>query len=330
MTGTESVMLSLQVAEVRVLNSLVHCYRLRAEDGRVLPPYAPGAHIRVEVQLPGGEQDWRHYSLINLSTDTQALKAPTEYVIAVRREDEGRGGSRYMHGLQPGQVIRVASPKNEFPMSACNGQSVLLAGGIGVTPLMTMAASCVARQQAVRMVYAGRERTGMAFTEELQALLGPSLTLHVDAEAGGALDVDGLLDGCGAQDVLYVCGPQPMLNAVLEKTRARGWARDRVHFEVFNAPVQQSGDHAFELVLAASGKTLTVPADKSILDVLIDEGCDPLYDCQRGECGVCAVTFQEGEVDHRDYVLSDKEKQTGHVMHPCVSRCKGARLVLDL
>jgi len=330
MTGTEPVMLSLQVAEIQVLNPLVRCYRLRAEDGRVLPPYEPGAHIRVEVQLPGGEHDWRHYSLINLSTDTQALEAPTEYVIAVRREDQGRGGSRCMHQLQAGQLVRVESPKNEFPLSGCDGHTVLLAGGIGVTPLMTMAASCVGRKQAVRMVYAGRERDGMAFTKELQDLLGTSLTVHVDAEAGGALDVDGLLDGCGGQDVLYVCGPKPMLDAVLEKTQARGWARERVHFEVFNAPVQQSGDHAFELVLAASAKTFTVPAAKSILDVLIDEGCDPMYDCKRGECGVCAVAFQEGEVDHRDYVLSDKEKQTGRVMHPCVSRCKGARLVLDM
>ncbi|HEY2977059.1 MAG TPA: 2Fe-2S iron-sulfur cluster-binding protein, partial [Burkholderiaceae bacterium] len=112
--------------------------------------------------------------------------------------------------------------------------------------------------------------------------------------------------------------------------QARGWTRDRVHFEVFTVPTIEAGDHAFEVVLAQSGRSLTVPADRSILDCLIDAGCDPMFDCKRGECGVCATPVLEGEIDHRDYVLTAREKAQGNVMQICISRAKGERLVLDI
>jgi ferredoxin-NADP reductase len=248
----------------------------------------------------------------------------------VRREDDGRGGSRYMHErVLTGQVLNVEAPKNEFELRAAPGCAVLLAGGIGITPLISMAAQRVAQQAPVRLHYAGRSRELMAFLPELQALLGDALHVHTDAEAGQPLDVDAVLDTCAEVDQLYVCGPKAMLDTVLARTQARGWTRERVHFEVFTAPTVDEGDHAFEVVLAESGRTLTVPADQSILDCLIDAGCDPMYDCKRGECGVCATPVLEGEIDHRDYVLSEREKRTGNVMQICISRCKGARLVLD-
>jgi len=182
----------------------------------------------------------------------------------------------------------------------------------------------------VRMHYAGRSRELMAFLPELQQLLGESLRVHADVEAGAPLDVDALLDACGSDDQLYVCGPKPMLDTLLARTQARGWTRERVHFEVFTAPTVAAGDHAFEVVLKLSGRSLTIPADRSILDCLIDAGCDPMFDCKRGECGVCQTTVVEGEIDHRDYVLSERERQDGNVMQICISRCKGQRLVLDL
>jgi ferredoxin len=165
---------------------------------------------------------------------------------------------------------------------------------------------------------------------ELQALLGDDLKLHADDEAGAPLDVDALLDGCGPEDQLYVCGPKVMLDTVLAKTQARGWTHERVHFELFTTPVVEAGDRPIEVVLAQSGKTLTVPANQTILDCLIEHGCDPLFDCKRGECGVCSTAVIEGEVDHRDYFLSDAEKASNKVMQICISRARGARLVLDL
>ncbi|MGJ3703857.1 PDR/VanB family oxidoreductase [Variovorax sp. AFSI2.2] len=327
----QPVTLELRIAEVRELNPLIRMLRLRAEDGRALPGFAAGAHIRVKVSLPGGKADWRHYSLINFATERNATNAPAEYVIAVRKEAEGRGGSRFMHEqLKQGDTLIIESPKNDFPLHTGPGGSVLVAGGIGVTPLTSMAARRRAEGAPVRMHYAGRSRDLMAFLPELQALLGADLRVHADAEAGAPLDIDALLDDVPAGDRLYVCGPKVMLDAVLARTQARGWEHDRVHFELFTEPVAEEGDQPFEVELAQSGRRFTVPADQSILDCLIDNGCDPMFDCKRGECGVCATPVLEGEIDHRDYVLTAREKAEGNVMQICISRAKGARLVLDI
>ncbi|WP_295984440.1 ferredoxin reductase, partial [uncultured Variovorax sp.] len=149
--STTSATLSLRVAEARQLNPLIRLLRLRADDGRALPGFAAGAHIRVQVSLPGGKTDWRHYSLINFDTARNATNAPTDYVIAVRKEAEGRGGSRFMHdGLKEGDAIAIEPPKNDFPLHTGPGGTVLVAGGIGVTPLATMAARRRAEGAAVR------------------------------------------------------------------------------------------------------------------------------------------------------------------------------------
>ena len=321
--------LSLRVIEARDLNPLIRLLRLAADGGSPLPGFSAGAHVRVQVQLPDGSRDWRQYSLVELDPAAD-LAAPIAYTIAVRREDEGRGGSRFMHSVQVGELLAVEAPKNEFPLHGGPGRAVLVAGGIGVTPLATMAAGCRAQGQAVRLHYAGRSRDLMALLPELQALLGDDLAVHADAEAGAPLAVDALLAACGPHDQLHVCGPRPLLDAVLAAARARGWPQDRVHFELFSAPEAQAGDRAFEAVLAQSGRTVPVGASQSLLDALIEAGCDPLFDCRRGECGVCTATVLEGEVEHRDYCQSEAERAAGKVMQICVSRARGPRLVLDL
>ena len=314
-----------------LLSPLVRLLRVPAADGRVLPGYTPGAHVRVQVSLPGGASDWRAYSLIQLDPTPDAGLAPSDYLIAVRREDSGRGGSLCMHqGLQVGQRVLVEPPKNEFALQDIAGRSMLVAGGIGITPLASMAAQLVATGRPVTLVYAGRSRELMALLPELTALLGGDLQVHADVEAGGPLNIDAVLGRCAAQDHLYVCGPKPLLDGVLARTQARGWALERVHFEVFGAPVAESGDQAFEVVLEQSGRSLTVAADTTILDALLAAGCDPMFDCKRGECGVCAVPVLDGEIDHRDYVLSPFERREGRVIQICISRAKGQRLVLDI
>lgn len=331
MTVSPPGILELRVAEARELNPLIRLVRLQADDGRRLPGFSAGAHIRVQVELPDGTRDWRHYSLINLLADPAVTDAPSEYVIAVRREDDGRGGSRYMHErLATGDLLQVEVPKNDFALHADTTQAVLIAGGIGITPLASMAARRCAERLPVRLHYAGRSRDVMAFLPELEALLGENLRVHADAERGAPLDIGALLDGCAADDRVYVCGPKPMLDAVLAQAQARGWGHDRIHFELFTTPVAATGDHAFEVELAQSGQRFTVPADQTILDCLIEHGCDPMYDCKRGECGVCATPVLEGEIDHRDYVLTASEKAEGKQMQVCISRAKGSRLVLDI
>ncbi|NDZ13060.1 oxidoreductase [Variovorax sp. WS11] len=323
--------LQLRVAEAQELNPLIRRFVLRADDGRALPGYSAGAHLRIQVELPDGAKDWRHYSLINFATERNATNAPTQYVIAVRKEAEGRGGSRFMHErLKEGELVTIEPPKNDFPLHTGPGGTVLVAGGIGITPLASMAARRRAEGEPVRLHYAGRSRELMAFLPELQALLGDNLRVHADADAGTPLDIDAVLDDVPAGDRLYVCGPKVMLDAVLARTQARGWEHDRVHFELFTTTVAEEGDQPFEVELAQSGQRFTVPADQSILDCLIEHGCDPMYDCKRGECGVCTTPVLEGEIDHRDYVLSAREKAEGNVMQICISRAKGPKLVLDI
>jgi ferredoxin-NADP reductase len=332
MSHEPPAMLTLHVTEAQSLNPLVRQLRLARPDGAALPGFSAGAHIQVQVSLPDGSQDWRHYSLINPVAAPGVNDAPTEYRIAVRREDDGRGGSRFMHeALQVGHSLTVQAPKNDFPLHAGGARAVLVAGGIGITPLLSMAAQRCAQGEPVRMHYAGRSRALMAFLPELNTLLGEHLVVHADDEAGKPLDIGALLDACTADDRLYVCGPKVMLDAVLAAAQARAWnTHERVHFELFTTPEAEEGDQPFEVVLAQSGKTLTVPADQTILDCLIDHGCDPMFDCKRGECGVCATPVMEGEIDHRDYVLTAREKAEGNVMQICISRCKGKRLVLDI
>lgn len=322
--------LAVVVAAADLLNPLIRRFTLCAVDGSPLPGFTAGAHVRVQVGLPDGTQDWRHYSLVNTAADVDTGLPQPHYTIAVRREDAGRGGSRWMHALQVGQRIAIEPPQNDFPLGTHAGCTVLVAGGIGITPLASMAAARRAAGLPVRMLYAGRSRALMAFLPELQALLGGSLAVHADEDQGTPLDVAALLDGCADGDQLYVSGPRALLDAVLAAVDARGWPRERVHFELFAAPVAAAGERPIELVLAQSGRRLTVPADQSILDCLIAHGCDPLYDCKRGECGVCAVPVLEGEIEHRDAVLSPAERAAGTCMQICVSRAKGARLVLDL
>ncbi|MDE2370246.1 MAG: oxidoreductase [Burkholderiales bacterium] len=324
--------LKLRVVAAQRLNPLIRELQLADPDGRPLPSFEAGSHIQVQVRLGDGSHDWRHYSLVELSGAAAAHRAPDRYVIAVRLEDTGRGGSRYMHeGLRVGDLVAVQPPKNEFPLQPGAGRVLLLAGGIGVTPIATMAALCRAQGRPLTLVYAGRSRALMAYLEPLKALLGDALRVHADDEQGGRpLDVDAVLGDCRPSDTVHVCGPRALLDQVLARATARGWAQDRVRFELFATPQAEAGDRPFDLVLAQSGTTLQVPVGKTIIDCLRAQGEDPLCDCLRGECGVCAVAVIEGEVDHRDYVLSAAEKKTNKVMQICVSRARGARLVIDL
>jgi vanillate O-demethylase ferredoxin subunit len=325
--------LSIQTLKVEAIDSLsphIKQFRLRALDGAVLPQFEPGDHIQVKVVLGEGKTDWRHYSLIHLTPIGVGSGAPDSYRIAVNLEPEGRGGSRFMHSqLAVGDRLEVRGPFHEFPLDTSAPRVVLLAGGIGITPLAGMAAHLVAQGRAVTLHYAGRNPESMAFVADLKPWLGESLRCHADSVAGKRINLDAVLDDCGHADPLYVCGPRAMLDSVLQASRARGWTEGRVHFELFSA-AQPAGAAAFEVHLHQSGRCFSVPAHQSILDVLIEQGCDPLFDCRRGECGVCVVPVLDGRPDHRDYALTEREKADGKLIQICVSRSHSPRLVLDV
>lgn len=322
--------LELEISKVDADTTLISTIHLRAPAGEALPPFSPGAHLQVTIP---GLRDTRCYSLVSFDLGQHGFDTPAAYRLGVRLEDDSQGGSRFMHGLKTGDRITVSGPKNDFPLHAAEPDEapiVLIAGGIGITPIASMASALKATGRPFVLHYSGRSRDQLAFLAELGELAGDALVVHADDEPDTRLDLETLLDGLHTAQHLYTCGPKGMIDALIAGARQRGWADDHIHFELFTSAAPVSGDTSFEVELRQSGQVLTVPANKTILDVLEEAGCDPFYDCKRGECGVCQATLIEGEADHRDYYLSDAEKAEGKLIQICISRAKSARLVLDL
>ncbi|WP_343676385.1 PDR/VanB family oxidoreductase [Paraburkholderia heleia] len=322
--------LKLRIASIDAPTSLIKSFTLEAEDGALLPGFEPGAHVQVEIPAAdGGVAQWRSYSLINTDPQIDTRAGVRAYRLGIRREDVGRGGSRFMHTLQVGTTLTVRAPVNHFPL-ATPPSVILIAGGIGITPMAAMAAQLSAQNHDYTLHFSGRTRDALPFVEELRAFAGERLVLHADDDSATRLSIDALLEGAALNQPIYVCGPAGMIDAVLAAARQRGWHECDLHYELFSEAAPQEGDTAFEIELKSSGKVLTVPADKSVLDTLLDNGVDVMYDCRAGYCGLCSTHVCSGEVDHRDTYLSDADKVAGKVMQVCVSRCRSERLVLDL
>jgi ferredoxin-NADP reductase len=321
----EQAKLDLTVTEVRQETPLIRAIRLAPARDTSLPSWAAGAHIK--VHLPQGDE--RSYSLVNASADLSANTNPRSYLLGVRLEQPSQGGSVFMHALKPGDVISVSAPSNNFALAATEKPVILLAGGIGVTPLVSMATELTVRGHPFRFYYAGRSRTQLAFLPVIESLVGDKLAIHAD-DISGLFDVVGLMTSLKDDQPLYCCGPMPMIEVAIKTAKDLGWRDGRLHFEIFTPPQPKAGDQAFEVVLKSSGESFHIPAGKSILDVLIEAGKDPLHDCKRGDCGICQVEVIEGVPDHRDFILTDSQKAAGKLMQICVSRSKTPRLVLDL
>lgn len=298
-------------------------YDLRPFAGRELPPFTAGAHV--DLLLPGGLV--RSYSLVNPQVERH------RYVIAVNRDGASRGGSRFIHeSVRPGDTLTISAPRNNFPLAEEAEHSLLIAGGIGITPLWCMIQRLQALGRSWELYYCTRTRQGAAFLEPLQAL-GPrvNMDLHFnfDQEPGGRmLDIAAVVASAPAHAHLYCCGPLPMLEAFERATASRAPAR--VHTEYFSAREAPSVAGGFTVVLARSGVEFEVPKGKTILDTLLDNGIDAPYSCLEGVCGTCEARVLEGTPDHRDLVLSKEEKESNSSMMICCSGSKTGRLVLDL
>ncbi|MEV3861097.1 PDR/VanB family oxidoreductase [Streptomyces sp. NPDC050095] len=284
-------------------------------DGKPLPAWDPGAHIDVHV---GGQI--RQYSLCGDRAATGT------YRIGVLNEPASRGGSRHVHtALRPGQRVTVSEPRNRFALEDADAY-VFVAGGIGVTPLLAMAREAARRGAAWRMVYGGRGRASMAFTEELHAL-GGDLTL-VPQDEQGHIDLAAALAELPEGTLVYCCGPEPLLAAVEAVCPA-----EVLRVERFAAPVvERAADEGeFEVECRASGLTLTVGPGTSVLEAAEQAGLDVAHSCRDGICGSCETRVLDGTPDHRDFLLSAAERAANASMMICVSRCaSGSRLVLDL
>jgi vanillate O-demethylase ferredoxin subunit len=313
------------VSKTEALTPRIREFVLARGNGAPMPGWAAGAHI--DVHLPGVRR--RSYSLIETGSP-RAVEHPTSYRIAVLQESKSQGGSLYMHALKAGDRLTISPPANNFPLGSGSGEVALVAGGIGVTPLLTMACELSTAKRPFSFHYAGRSRSELAFLGEIERLASANATIHADDEAGRFFDLEGLMARLAPDVPLYLCGPLPMIEAAIALAKRANWPQGRLHFEIFTAPEEKSGDSGFEVELKSSGRVYEIPAGKTILDVLLEAGEDPIHDCKRGDCGICQTAVIEGIPDHRDYILSESERASNKVMQICISRAKTKRLVLDL
>jgi vanillate O-demethylase ferredoxin subunit len=316
-TGDEVGPRLLTLCEVRTVADNIKMFQLRSDV--LLPRWTPGAHIRIAT--PVGE---RAYSLIDWGQDQSHV-----WTICVRLEDRGDGGSRYMHSLVAGAQIDVHGPYNRFELGRHEAPALLLAGGIGVTPLISMARALEASGRNYRLVYAGRSRSALALQQEINQLCKDKASLHADDDPS-RLDLQKLIETTGRATHLYVCGPPGMIDATLECAAANGFPSTQIHFELFSNKDSEAEDGSFEVEARQSGKTVTVLPGQSIIDALEAAGIDLIYDCKRGDCGICRCDVLEGEPDHRDVVLTPDERASNKTIQICVSRSKTPRLVLDI
>ena len=281
-------------------------------DGGLLPSWTPGAHI--DVQLPSGRR--RQYSLCG------SPGRRTDYRVAVRRIADGGGGSIEMHEtFEVGDTLVFEGPRNAFYLVTDERDVLFVIGGIGVTPILPMLHVAQQRGISWRATYAGSSREYMPFLDEVVSVAPDRVTVWADDERGGVAGVDDLLAGAGPTTAVYVCGPTGMLEAV--RVARDEHANAPLHYERFSPPPVVDGI-PFELELARSNRVLSVPANRSALDVMLDHDPTTAYSCQQGFCGTCKVKVLAGQVDHRG------RSAVGHdEMVVCVSRAKGGRLVID-
>lgn len=298
-------------------------FELVSVDGSPLPAFTAGAHIDVHL----GGSLIRQYSLCNDPAERH------RYCIAVLREPQSRGGSQAVHEqVQEGQTLTISEPRNHFPLVPAK-RTMLIAGGIGITPILAMARTLHAQGASFEMHYCGRSATRMAFLGELtDSPFKASVHIHADDGKGYApFDAPAALDRPQPDTHLYVCGPGGFMGHVLETAKNTGWAEGQLHREYFAAaPVDTSGDGSFELKLAKSGQSIEVPANKTALEVLLAQGFDIPFSCESGVCGTCLTRVIEGTPDHRDSYLTDAERAACNQFLPCCSRSKSPVLVLDI
>lgn len=299
-------------------------FELADPTDRPLPAFSAGSHI--DVQTPQGSV--RQYSLCNDPGETH------RYLIAVLNDEAGRGGSRSLHeAVKEGDTLTISVPRNHFALAHGARHSILLAGGIGITPLLCMAERLARVGESFELHYCARSEERAAFRARIRSSeFAARASFHFDDGASDQkLDIAGLLHQSQPGVHLYVCGPKGFMDAVLAAARAAQWPEAQIHYEFFSAePVKSEGDPPFEVQLASSGRVILVTSDQTVLQALEGAGVSLPTSCEQGVCGSCLTRVLEGEPDHRDVYLSASEQAANDQFLPCCSRSKSPRLVLDL
>jgi ferredoxin-NADP reductase len=311
-------LIEVRLTAIRYAARDTNLYEFRRPDGAPLPSYGPGAHV--DLHLPNGLV--RNYSL------TTARPEPGTYTFGIKREQAGRGGSHLIHDeLKVGAIVKISAPRNNFPLDEGASRSILIAGGIGITPIWCMVQRLAELGRDWTLHYACRSRAEMAFLDALEGM--PRAQLHFDDEHGGqVLDVAAIVSAAPREAQLYCCGPAPMLRAF--EAASADWPRPQVHVEYFTAKAEPARAGGFIVELKRSGREFFIPQGQSILGVLLDEGIDVDYSCELGICGACEQRVLAGEPEHRDSILTEEEQAENKRVMICCAGCKSERLVLDL
>lgn len=309
------------VTDVVTVNSLIKRFHFARADGSPLPAFSGGAHIIIEM-LDGDTVRRTPYSLMSSPLNLQ------DYQVSIRRDDEGRGGSLYMHQqVSKGMSMRISYPTNLFALDKRAQKHLLIAGGIGITPFVAQVAQMLGTNDIFELHYSARNTELAAYTAELKQAIGHRLHVYYD-DQDQRIPFDALLSAQPAGTHLYVCGPAPMIDHVLTRATAIGWPDNHVHYEHFaKAPPGEP----FTVHLQRSNKTIEVASDQSMLEAMEAAGVDAPYLCRGGACGHCESSVLEcdGTLQHEDHWLEEDERALGEKVMPCVSRFKGARLVID-
>jgi vanillate O-demethylase ferredoxin subunit len=314
------------VTERHGLTDRIAELKIGAPDGRPLPMAGAGSHIELRF---GGAAGYflRHYSVVGPLT----LEDRTEpfWRIAVQREDRARGSAHIHANFRNGTRVRVSRPIGAFRLARNVPHSLLIAGGIGITPILPMMRSLLIRRQSFSLLYAGVRREAMAYADDVLAMGSEHVRLH-ESSREGTPDLDALLAFQPPGTVAYICGPGPMIDALRAIARARSWAENRIRFEVFNA-AHRPEDTDFAVRLK-TGQIITVGAGTTILDAVEASRVDTLSDCRRGECGLCLTDVLDPHdgIDHRDSYLTAEEKAASTQLTICCSRARGKLIDLDL
>ncbi|MEE9333340.1 MAG: PDR/VanB family oxidoreductase [Granulosicoccaceae bacterium] len=299
-------------------NDLIRVMSFRSESGDALPCYTAGAHIEFDL----GKVGKRSYSLIDWPVPADL------YTVAVQKELEGDGGSKSMHAIEIGQVIEIKPPQNNFELRAGDQSVLLLAGGIGITPMISLATKLQQQSRTFQLHYTARDASRMGFANVLESFFGDAVSLNLDDV--NPINLSHLMRSQAPNTSVYLCGPRAMIDAARAAALESGLPEDSIHIELFTAVDVQEGDTAFEVEISSTGQVVNVAADQSIIEALEAAGVDVMYDCQRGDCGICQTNVINGTPDHRDVVLTEAERASGKVMQICVSRAKTARLIIDV
>lgn len=285
-----------------------------------LPAFDPGAHLMIRVMIDGNPA---------IRTYTSLPAAKGALSIAVKLHPQSRGGSAFVWGLEVGEAVRLTLPDNRFELSWRASEYLLIAGGIGITPIYGMARALQARAQPLRMLYGAQNRAAMPFIEELEGLLGTTLDTY-SADAREFIDFDTEFARLAADGEVYICGPLGMLNAAKAAWAKAARPVSRLRYEVFGDS-GKFAEESFEVEVLNLGITVEVPPDRTMLAALREAGVEMISDCERGECGLCAVGVVEtdAKIDHRDVFFSEEEKDEGAQICACVSRFVGGKAIID-